>query len=260
MKLIKFFFFLIIITIFNLGIQAEENSEGTYQYTYRIDDNGSTCSDVYDPYEKLNRRIFAFNSVLDHFILRPIAVGYQKVTNDYVKARVGSFIDNINVPLTTVNYGLQANFDKGIKSLWRFIINTTFGLGGLFDIASKVDLNPPPQTFGNTLAHFGVGPGPYLVVPFFGGTNTRNVTDSLFSNNALNPIKYPMHKDFLLVLAGTKIVHERTMLLPFTDYVAKNSTDPYIAIRSAIHQNRESKVNYPKGFICPQINTSLNNR
>lgn len=259
MKIIKFFLLVIITSSFNLAIHAEENSQDTYKYTYGVDDK-STCSDVYDPYEKLNRKIFAFNIVVDHLISRPIAVGYQKVTNDYLKARIGSFIDNINVPLTAVNYGLQGNFDKGIESLWRFIINTTFGLGGLFDIASKVGLTPPSQTFGNTLAHFGVGPGPYLVVPFFGGTNARDVTDAVFLNNALNPLKYQMHKDLILILAGTKIVHDRTMLLAFTDYVAKNSTDPYIAIRSAIHQNRESKVNYPQGFICPQINSLLNNR
>ncbi len=260
MKLAQFSLVLIISIAFNVVTYAEENINYNYQYTYRIDDNGSTCNDVYDPYEKLNRKIFAFNSALDHVILRPIAVSYQKITNDYIKARVGSFIENVNVPLTMVNYGLQANMDKGMRSFWRFIINTTFGIGGLFDIASKVGLNPPSQTFGNSLAHFGVAPGPYVVVPFFGGSNFRDVTDSLFTNNALNPIKYPMHKDFLLILAGTKIVHERYMLLPFTDYVTKNSTDPYIAVRSAIHQNRESKVEYPKSFICPQINNPLNNR
>jgi phospholipid-binding lipoprotein MlaA len=225
-----------LIFTFNVSIQAGSH------YNYNYDDKDVAYEEVYDPYEKFNRKIFALNSALDHFILRPIALGYKKTTNDYTKARVGSFIDNINEPLTMVNYGLQGNVNCSIKSLWRFLINMTFGVGGLFDIASKVNLTSPPQTFGNTLAYYGVRPGPYLVIPFFGGTNARDVTDGIFSNNALNPIKYAMHRDFKIILAGSKSIHDRTLLLPFTDFITRTSTDPYIAVRTAIYQNREYKI------------------
>jgi phospholipid-binding lipoprotein MlaA len=236
MKIILTVLVAILMLCFNPTIQAASH------YNYNNDEEDSFYEQVHDPYEKFNRKVFAFNSVLDHFILRPIAIGYKHTTNDYTKARIGSFIDNINEPLSTVNYGLQGNMNGGIRSLWRFLINTTLGVGGLFDIASKVGLTSPPQTFGNTLARYGVRSGPYLVIPFLGGTNCRDVTDVLFTNNALNPIKYAMHRDFKLILAGTKLVHDRSILLPFTDFVAKNSTDPYIAIRTAIYHNREYKI------------------
>jgi len=236
-NLINILFFIHVLTL-NLHVRAELN----YKYNENYKNDEKTYDEVYDPYQKLNRKIFAFNSVLDHLILRPIAVGYKNITNDYTKARVGNFIDNINEPLTIVNYTIQLNANGTLKSLWRFIINTTLGVGGLFDIASKVNLNSNPQTFGNSLAHYGVGPGPYLVIPFFGGTNARDVTDSLFSNNALNPLKYSMHRDFKVIFASTKLVHDRTKILPFTDHVAKTSTDPYITIRTSIHQNREYRI------------------
>ena len=234
---------------------ATGDDDDNYNYNYSDDDAATgTCTEVYDPYEKLNRKLFVFNSILDYFLLRPVAIGYRDLTNDYTKARVGSFLENISVPLTTVNYGLQKNADNTLKSFWRFLINTTFGVGGLFDVAGKAGLTVTPQTFGSTLAHYGVGPGPYLVIPFFGGTNGRDFTDSLVTNTVLNPIKYPMHRDLKWTITGIKLVHDRMVLLPFTDYVTKNSTDPYVAIRSSIHQNRESVVHYPEGFKCPKSN------
>ncbi|MGI4775874.1 MAG: MlaA family lipoprotein [Janthinobacterium lividum] len=232
----------------SLALDIENEKEG-YKYTYNIEEEDA---EAYDPYEKLNRKIFAFNAVLDHFTLRPIAVFYKNVTNDYTRDRVRSFTDNINMPLTFVNQILQMNFNKASRSFWRFAINTTLGVGGLFDVASKVGLNYDRQTFGGTLAYYGVGPGPYLVIPFFGSNNARDVTDSIITNDALNPIKYKLHKDFKLALTGTKLIHDRAAILPFSDHVEKDSADPYVAIRSAVHQNRESKVEYPSGFKYPE--------
>lgn len=227
----------------------EEESELTYPAG--VIDKG--CSVVYDPYEKLNRKIFMFNSTLDYFILRPVAVVYRKATGDYVKARVNSFMSNIATPLTSVNYALQGNFTDSMKSLWRFAINTTIGVAGLFDVASKAGLSPTAQTFGNTLAHYGIGPGPYLVVPFFGGTNARDALDPLVFNNALNPVKYYLHSSFKNGMFIVKMVNDRAEVLPVTDYVSANSPDPYIAIREAIHQNREFNVEYPTTFKCPLV-------
>ncbi|RYE06076.1 MAG: VacJ family lipoprotein [Rickettsiaceae bacterium] len=231
-----------------VDIENESENEG-YKYTYNIEEEDA---EAYDPYEKLNRKIFAFNAALDRFTLRPIAVFYKNVTNDYTRDRVRSFADNINTPLTFVNQVLQTKFNQALKTFWRFTINTTLGVGGLFDIASKFGLNYDRQTFGNTLAYYGVGPGPYLVLPFFGSTNARDVTDSTITNDALNPIKYKLHKDFKSALTATKIIHDRATILPFSDHIEKDSTDPYVAVRSAVHQNRESKVEYPKGFKYPE--------
>lgn len=221
-------------------------------YNYNGSSNINGCREVYDPYEKFNRKIFAFNSVLDYIFLRPLAVGYKNLTNDYMKARVNSFVGNIDMPLTAVNYGLQLNYDKTMKSVWRFIINTTLGIGGLFDVAGKVGLPSDRQTFGNTLAHYGVGPGPYLVLPIIGSTNARDMTDPIFTNYALNPLMYYTHKDFELSVLAVSKINDRYNVLSFSDYVMKNSLDPYATIRSALHQAREASVQYPKNFKCPK--------
>ncbi|WP_375326935.1 VacJ family lipoprotein [Candidatus Tisiphia endosymbiont of Nemotelus uliginosus] len=249
----KYFTLLILISIFNLTATANSSTaneaDDDFRYSYNY---GKGCNQVYDPYEPLNRRVFAFNSTLDYLFLRPITIGYKRLTNNYTKARVSSFIDNITTPITTINYGLQGNYGQTMKSFWRFLINTTFGIGGLFDVASKMGLTVTPQSFGSTLASYGVGPGPYVVLPFLGGTNTRDVTDSVFTNTYFNPIMHIVHRDFRMVLFGTQTIDTRLALLPFTDYVSQNSTDPYIAIKSATHQNRESVLFYPKQFICPK--------
>ncbi len=245
---------LVILNFFNLTAIADvQNTQDNddFQYVYSAK-NG--CMQVYDPYEKLNRKIFVFNSILDYLFLRPITIGYKQFTNDYTKARVSSFLDNITIPLTAVNYGLQMNYDQTMKSIWRFLINSTFGIGGLFDVASKIGLKVTKQTLGNTLAHYGVGPGPYLVLPFIGATNARDFTDPVFTNSYLNPIMYRVHRNFEMVVSSVQIIDTRLGLLPFTDYITRSSTDPYIAVRSAMHQNRESVIAYPKQFKCPKPN------
>ncbi len=245
---------LVILNFFNLTVIADvQNTQDKddFQYVYSAK-NG--CMQVYDPYEKLNRKIFVFNSILDYLFLRPITIGYRQFTNDYTKARVSSFLDNITIPLTAVNYGLQMNYDQTMKSIWRFLINSTFGIGGLFDVASKIGSKVTKQTLGSTLAYYGVGPGPYLVLPFIGGTNARDFTDPVFANSDLNPIMYRVHRDFEMVVSSVQIIDTRLGLLPFTDYITRSSTDPYIAVRSATHQNRESVISYPKQFKCPKPN------
>ncbi len=230
---------------------AAKSKKDKYSYNYAAMNN--MCQ-VYDPYQSVNRKIFIFNSILDTIILRPIAKTYGAVTNDFTKQRVGSFIGNLSEPLSSVNYGIQGNAEGAFKTFWRFAINSTFGVLGLFDVAGKFGLTAEPQTFGSTLATYGVGQGPYLVVPFYGGMGARDLMDPLVLNSALNPAKYPMHKSFKYALAGTKLVHHRDQIMPFTDHLAKNSPDPYIALRDAILQQREAKMVYPKAFKCPKVN------
>ncbi|AFB28442.1 MlaA family lipoprotein [Rickettsia rickettsii] len=245
---------LIILSIIlcSLSIRADLEYVDNEIYNYNGGSNENGCIEVYDPYEKFNRKVFVFNSVLDYIILRPLAIGYKNITNDYVKARVNSFVNNVDTPLTAVNYGLQLNYDKTMKSVWRFLINTTLGIGGLFDVAGKVGLPSDRQTFGSTLAHYGVAPGPYLVLPIIGSTNARDMTDSVITNYALNPLMYYTHNDFDLGVLAVSKINDRYVVLPFSDYVMKNSTDPYVAIRSALHRVREASVQYPENFKCPK--------
>jgi phospholipid-binding lipoprotein MlaA len=248
---------LVIICGFASSSLAAKKSKDKYAYNYAALNN--RCQ-VYDPYESFNRKIFVVNSVLDTFILRPFAKGYGRFTNQYTKQRIGSFVDNISEPLSTVNYGLQGKSNGMFKTFWRFTINSTFGVLGLFDVASKVGLKAESQTFGNTLGHYGVGSGPYIVLPLFGGMGDRYVIN-LRINCDLNLIKtgfiptnHQLHSDFNRVTTVVNIIHKREMIMPFTDHISKNSPDPYIAIRDAIIQQREAQMDYPVGFKCPTVN------
>jgi phospholipid-binding lipoprotein MlaA len=252
---IRFIIKLALITIFALNnivaIAAKKDDEDDYSYNYASLNN--QCP-VYDPYESLNRKIFFVNGVLDTFLLRPAAKGYHKLTNEYTRDRVGSVLSNITEPLSTVNYLIQGKGEGAMKSFWRFAINSTVGIGGLFDVASKIKLAAEPQTFGSTMARYGVASGPYIVLPIYGGMAARDVMDPIAMNSSLNPVKYFMHRDTKWIIAGTNMIHSRDKIMPFTDYVSKNSPDAYVAIRNAIISEKEAKMAYPEDFKCPTVN------
>lgn len=242
---------LILVILFNFNVYSNANDIDDFDAYDEAGNNANGCKIIYDPYEKLNRKIYAFNSVLDYYLLRPVTIGYKKLTNNYTRTRISSFIENIDMPLTVVNYGLQANYNQSMTSLWRFMINSTFGMIGLFDVASELGITVTRQTFGSTLAHYGAPPGPYLIIPLIGSTNARDASDQLFTNNYLNPIMSYTHSDFKRPLYFVGTVSNRLAILSFTDYIMNNSTDSYIAVREASHQNRESAITYPVSFICP---------
>jgi phospholipid-binding lipoprotein MlaA len=250
--------FLIICGLSNSkAIAAVQSKNEDYSYNYAELNN--RCQ-VYDPYEPLNRKIFFVNGVLDTFILRPVTKWYGKVTNIYTKERVKSFVNNISEPLSMVNYGLQGKPDGAFKAFWRFAINSTLGVAGIFDVAEKIGLTAPKQTFSNTLGHYGVGSGPYIVLPVFGGMGVRDLMDNLLLDNLLNPIKtdfvpskYTLSSKVKNLVTGARIIYKRNKIMPFTDHVAQNSPDPYITMRDAVIQEKEAKMNYPKGFKCPRV-------
>ncbi len=209
-----------------------------------------TCSDIDDPFEKLNRKIFIFNSVLDHFLLRPVAKGYRNMFSEGTRDRVGDVLVNLQVPVTAINNTLQMEGHKTLLSVWQFVINSTLGVAGIEDVAKKQGLHVQPQTLGSTLASYGVGPGPYVVLPFYGSSNSRDMFDTTIANSSMNPLNYKFSRNLRRSVTISRLVHERSEVLPFTDHISETSPDPYVAIRSALHQNRESKVNYPSHYRC----------
>lgn len=232
-----------------LVISLNANASGNYNYSLD-DDHMFECSDIYDPAENVNRKIFYFNSFIDHITLKPMAKAYNKFLSDYTKNRVGDFVQNIHEPVSIINYGLQGNLDKSLQSFWRLFINTIFGFAGTSDIATELDFKVKPQNFGATLAHYGVGPGPYIVLPVLGSTNVRDMWDTIIFDSATNPIKLHMNSKISNAHTAARLVSMRAEIMPFTDYIAKNSTDPYVGIRSALHQRRESTIHYPFGYRC----------
>lgn len=211
-----------------------------YSHSYSLEDESK--KDYDDPFESFNRKVFIFNSILDHLFLKPVAKGYKNIFSDYTRTRVGNVIDNLAVPLSTVNYGLQANIDCTLASFWKFVVNSILGVGGAYDVAEMTGITVESQTFGNVLAHYGVKPGPYVILPIYGSTNMRDVFDKPVLNREMNPVSYHLSRGIENALTATTIVEKRASILEFTDYISKNSPDPYTAIRSAMYQLRESKI------------------
>ncbi|MDF2965165.1 MAG: VacJ lipoprotein precursor [Rickettsiaceae bacterium] len=243
----KFSLFLLLITFTKASVFAQytksEDFETTNYPNYDLD--AEECMEINDPYEGFNRKVFVFNSFLDYVLLKPVAKSYKILVPDFAKDRVGSFLSNLTEPVTVVNNVLQLRARDTVKSIWRFVINTTVGIGGTFDVASKLGIKSDPQTFGSTLARYGVKPGPYLILPFFGSTNGRDVTD-IFVLSSIDPVKYNMNKYQKNGYTAASMIHKRSEILEITDAIARESADPYAAIRSLVHQKREHGLRYPE--------------
>ncbi len=128
---------------------------------------------TYDPWERLNRFNYRFNGRFDEAVFLPVSNGYRRVPGP-IRAGVHNFFSNLSEVDSTANYILQAHFLSGAKSVGRFVINSTIGIGGLFDVATKLKLPNPPTGFSETLSTWGAHPGPYLVVPILGPSTLRD--------------------------------------------------------------------------------------
>jgi len=128
---------------------------------------------TYDPWERMNRFTYRFNARFDEAIFLPVADGYRRVPAPF-RAGIHNFFSNLTEVVSVLNYGLQARFIGGARSLSRFVINSTVGIGGLFDVATRVKLSNPPTGFSETLSTWGVHPGPYLVIPILGPSTLRD--------------------------------------------------------------------------------------
>ena len=131
---------------------------------------------IYDPYEETNRAIYKFNAQFDRYIYIPVVNAYTYVTPTFVRTRIGNFFRNLGEVPTFANSILQAKVDKAVPTLFRFMINSTIGLLGLFDPASNIGLKRQQEDFGQTLGVWGLGDGPYIVLPILGPSNLRDAT------------------------------------------------------------------------------------
>src|SRR5690554_5794138 len=137
---------------------------------------GSTPVNTDDPYESWNRKVFSFNDAIDRWFLRPVAQAYRTVTPTIVDRGITNFFNNLTEIRNFSNSLLQLKGESAVVAAGRFTYNTVFGLGGIFDVATAFDLPERPEDFGQTLGYWGVGSGPYLVLPFLGPSSPRDVT------------------------------------------------------------------------------------
>ncbi len=134
------------------------------------------ASDIYDPLEGFNRRSYTFNYYFDKFLFLPVVNTYEFIMPDYAEDRVSSFVDNVYEFNNFTNNLLQMKFKRTGITLARFVVNTTVGIAGLWDPATHWGMKRQPEDFGQTLGHYGVGNGPYIVLPIFGPSNLRDTT------------------------------------------------------------------------------------
>jgi phospholipid-binding lipoprotein MlaA len=197
-----------------------------------------------DPYEKFNRAMFSFNDHLDRWILRPVAVGYDKVTPTPLHQGITNFFDNLDTLTSIPNDLLQGKTAYFTADTWRFIVNSTLGIGGLFDIATRFGLPKHHEDFGLTLAYWSgpndLKPQPYLVLPFLGSSTTRDAFGKI-PDAATWPFNYIYPQYYSLGVEAVYYVNLRASLLP-ADKLVNEAFDPYIFVRSAYLQSRNHQI------------------
>lgn len=198
-----------------------------------------------DPYEPANRVFYGVTAGLDTVLVRPLAVGYRNVVPDGVRHPVDNLLGNLQNPVILANDALQAHPHGAENTAMRLLINTTLGVGGLFDVASKFGYRPHDNTFGTTLALWGVPAGPYLYLPVLGPSNPRDAT-GYGVDVALNPITWPENgygfNTFRITTTAVSTVNSREKALDITNSIDKTSLDPYATYRSLYQQHRQSVI------------------
>ncbi|MEO8132658.1 MAG: VacJ family lipoprotein [Betaproteobacteria bacterium] len=201
---------------------------------------GAAQAQANDPLEPVNRAIFSFNDTLDRLIVRPVAQAYVDVVPRLVRNGVSNVFGNVSDAFSAVNSLLQGKKDKFGNDLSRVLVNSTFGLGGIFDIASAT-LEKQDEDFGQTLGYWGVGPGPYLVLPILGPSTIRDTTGLVVHAyvDPVNQVTPPSNQWELIVLRG---IDTRAGLLGTEDLLSGAALDKYTFVRSAYLQRRKNQV------------------
>ena len=194
-----------------------------------------------DPLEGFNRRVFVFNDFLDRTILKPIAKFYDRAVPAWGKRMVGNFTRNVKTPISITNSILQLNAEDTFRSLMRFVINSTIGVAGIFDVAKKIGLPGAATDFDETLKHWRVPDGPYLVLPVLAPGSVRDFTGR-GADRWLNPLSYAEQLEdsssLLLAFDALDIIDARAQLLIGEGFI---SGDRYTALRE-IYLSRRATI------------------
>jgi phospholipid-binding lipoprotein MlaA len=210
-----------------------------------------TKPDARDPFERINRSTFAFNQSLDKAVIRPVLRGYRKITPRVVRTGISNFFANAEYPVVIVNDLLQGKFGPATNDAGRFLLNTTLGIGGLLDPASNAGLDRNNEDFGQTLGHWGVGPGPYVMMPFLGPYTLRDGFGGIADNFA-EPRQYLDDRQTRWLLWGASQLNRRAGLTE-AEAILDRSGDPYAFVRSAYLQRRQYLVTDGAGSDEPPV-------
>lgn len=195
---------------------------------------------AYDPWERYNRSMHRFNNAVDRAVARPLAKFYVAVTPRPVRLGVGNFFNNLGQPVTAVNALLQGKPGQAAHALGRFILNTTLGIGGLFDPATDANLDRRKEDFGQTLGVWGWHQSRYVELPLFGPRTVRDVF-GLVGDAPLSPLRQISEDRTRIPLQGLQLVDVRTQLLA-TDSLREGASDDYALVRDAWLQRRNYQI------------------
>ena len=194
-----------------------------------------------DPLEPLNRAIYSFNDTVDRAVLKPVATVYRDATPSLVRRGVGNFFGNLEDVWSFVNNVLQFKGEAAASSFMRVSVNTVFGFAGLLDVASEMRIERFTEDFGQTLGHWGVSPGPYLVLPLLGPSNLRD-TAALPVDWRGDAVLYVKEEPVRYSLIGLRVVDQRAELLRAGTILDQVALDKYSFIRDAYLQRRRNLV------------------
>ncbi|MEQ1602856.1 MAG: VacJ family lipoprotein [Methylophilaceae bacterium] len=196
-----------------------------------------------DPLESLNRGVYKFNDTADKAVIKPIAGTYKALMPSPIRSGINNFFSNINTVVSVANNLLQFKFSNAMTESGRFIINSTFGIGGLFDLAGKDGIEKHNEDFGQTLGYWGVGDGAYLVLPLLGASSLRDTTGLIVDSWAFDPLYYIHNVPTRTGTRFAKAIDTRAQYLPASDLLDEAALDPYAYMRDAYFQRRTSQIN-----------------
>lgn len=205
-------------------------------------DAAATAANPADPFEPFNRSIYSFNTALDDAVVKPVATLYRDITPAIAREGVGNFFANLSDAWSFLNNLAQAKGEGAYYSIVRFSVNTVFGIGGLFDVASEMGLPRRTQDFGLTLGRWGVPTGPYLVLPVLGPSTVRD-TAALPVDVKGNPLGYTHDVSARNSLAVLGLVDKRARLLQAGDMLDAVALDKYSLTRDVYLQLRQQRSN-----------------
>lgn len=200
----------------------------------------STGQNPIDPYEKVNRKIYAFNKAVDATMIKPPATFYNYAVCPQVKKGISNFFNNLGMLPTTANDALQGEFLQAYKSAWRFAINSTLGVAGVLDPASKMGLPHHTNDLGITLAKWGDKESPYMMLPLFGPSTFRDTAGWVF-DGLFSAYPYIEPETLSMGLATLRYIDIRAELLK-NDDILKEALDEYAFVRDAYLQNRQYQI------------------
>lgn len=201
----------------------------------------ASTGDPRDPLEPLNRGIYTFNDGVDTMFIKPAAEVYQGVVPDLVRTGVSNVFSNLNDVIVALNNLLQGKFAAALSDVGRVLLNTTAGLLGIFDVATPAGLEKHDEDFGQTLGWWGLGDGPYLVLPFLGSSNVRDTVGRVGDYKA-DPVTYIDPSHDRNIVQALRIINRRSELLSASRILAVAALDEYEFVRDAYLQRRRNLI------------------